>query len=278
MAFIELRDSTVIGDFQKPYIVAEVNTSHFGDINIAKKMIDEVKKVGCDCIKFQSWSADSLYSKSYYIANPVAKRILEKFAFSRYELKELLDYCEKIDIAFSSTPYSESEVDFLVKENNVPYIKVASMDLNNYNYLKYIASTGMPIVLSTGMSEINEIKKAVRTIEEEGNQNICILHCVSTYPPDLNTINLKNIIGLRKTFPNYPIGYSDHSEGVEIASASVAFGACMIEKHFTLDKTKIGMDNHMALEPNQMELLVKNCQNVRISLGNSERVVLKSEV
>ena len=152
------------------------------------------------------------------------------------------------------------------------------MDLNNYNYLKYIASTGMPIVLSTGMSEINEIKKAVRTIEEEGNQNICILHCVSTYPPDLNTINLKNIIGLRKTFPNYPIGYSDHSEGVEIASASVAFGACMIEKHFTLDKTKIGMDNHMALEPNQMELLVKNCQNVRISLGNSERVVLKAEV
>jgi len=278
MASIKLRDSTNLEDFQKPYIVAEVNTSHFGEINIAKKMIDMVKNVGCDCVKFQSWSVDTLYSKSYYNENPIAKRFVKKFSFSEAELKELSDHSKKIGIAFCSTPYSREEVDFLVSEKNVPYIKVASMDLNNYNYLSYIAATGMPIVLSTGMSEMDEIKQAVSTIEAEKNYNICILHCVSIYPPELSTISLKNIIGLRETFPNYPIGYSDHSNGTEIASAAIAFGACMIEKHFTLDKTKIGMDNQMALEPDEMELLVKNCNNVQKSLGDKQRVVSEYEL
>ena len=278
MASIKLRGSTILEDFGKPYIVAEVNTSHFGDINIAKEMIDKVKVIGCSCVKFQSWNADTLYSASYYKENPIAKRFIDKLSFSSSELKELSDYSKSMALDFCSTPYSYEEVDFLVSEENVPYIKVASMDLNNYQFLSYIASTGMPIVLSTGMSEMHEIKKAIQTIEAEGNQNICILHCVSIYPPELSTINLKNIIGLRKTFPNYPIGYSDHSEGTEIASASVAFGACMIEKHFTLDKAKIGMDNQMALEPHEMNELVDNCHNVQISIGDNNRKVLPAEL
>jgi sialic acid synthase SpsE len=278
MASIKLRGSTILEDFGRPYIVAEVNTSHFGDINIAKKMIETIKNAGCDCVKFQSWTTETLYSTSYYKENPIAKRFVDRLSFSRDELKELSSYSKRIGIDFCSTPYSHKEVDFLVSEQNVPYIKVASMDLNNYRFLSYIASTGTPIVLSTGMSEMDEIKKAVKTIEAEGNQNICILHCVSIYPPELSTINLKNIIGLRDAFPNYPIGYSDHSGGIEIASASVVFGACMIEKHFTLDKKKIGMDNQMALEPDEMELLVKNCQNVQKSLGNAQRVVLPAEI
>ena len=278
MATIKLRDSTCLGDFNRPYIVAEINTSHFGDIELAKKMIDQAKYVGCDCVKFQSWSAETLYSRTYYDENPIAKRFVKKFAFSKDELKEVARYSKKIGIDFSSTPYSKEEVDFLVETGNVPYIKVASMDLNNYTYLRYIARTGMPIVLSTGMSEMEEIRKAVKSIEMEENHNICLLHCVSIYPPETSTIRLKNILGLREEFPNYPIGFSDHTIGAEMATAAVALGACMVEKHFTLDKTKIGMDNQMASEPDEMQLLVQNCHNVQIALGDFERIVLPAEI
>ena len=278
MATIKLRNSTCLEDFNKPYIVAEINTSHFGDIELARKMIDQAKYVGCDCVKFQSWSAETLYSKTYYDENPIAKRFVKKFAFSKTELTEVAEYSRKSGIAFSSTPYSREEVDFLVEEGNVPYVKVASMDLNNYSYLGYIARTGVPIVLSTGMSEMEEIRKAVETIEMEENNNICLLHCISIYPPETSTIRLNNILGLREEFPNYPIGFSDHSIGTEMATAAVALGACMIEKHFTLDRTKIGMDNQMASEPDEMELLVRNCHNVQIALGDTARIVLPAEL
>lgn len=278
MANCIFRDSTVIGDFLKPYIVAEVNTSHSGSIETAKEMIDQVKEVGCDCVKFQSWTKESLYSKTYYDENPIAGRIVQKFAFSETQLMEVAKYSKERGIAFSSTPYSPSEVDFLVDQCDAPYIKVASMDLNNYPYLEYIASRGVPIVLATGMSSMEEVRKAVATIENAGNSNLCLLHCISIYPPEISTIHLNNIFGLRKEFPYYPIGFSDHSIGTEMATAAVAMGAAMIEKHFTLDRTKIGMDNQMATEPEEMAQLVRNCQNVHIALGDSERVVLPAEM
>ena len=278
MATIRLQDSTVLSDFNRPYIVAEINTSHFGNMETAKEMIDQAKKAGCDCVKFQSWSMKSLYSKSYYDENPIAKRFFNKFAFSDADLTEVAEYSKKSGIAFSSTPYSRVEVDFLLEKCNVPYIKVASMDLNNYPYLDYIARSGTPIVLSTGMGELEEIQKAVETIEKTGNKNICILHCISIYPPEMSTIRLNNILGLRENFPDYSIGFSDHSIGTEMASAAVALGACMIEKHFTLDKTKIGMDNQMASEPEEMALLVRNCHNVQIALGDTRRIVLPAEL
>lgn len=278
MGTIQLRNSTTLGDYNKPYIVAEVNTSHFGNINIAKKMIDEAKKAGCDCVKFQSWTTDTLYSKTYYDANPIAKRFVKGFSFDRKELTEMANYCKKIEIDFASTPYSQSEVDFLIGKGNVPYIKVASMDINNYDFLSYIASTGVPIVLSTGMSEIEEIQKAVDIIEKCENKNICLLHCISIYPPEISTIRLNNIVGLRDEFPDYPIGFSDHSLGIEMPSAAVALGACMIEKHFTLDKSKIGMDNQIALEPDEMSRLVTNCHSVQKALGSTERIVMQAEI
>ena len=278
MGTIQLRNSTILGDYIKPYIVAEVNTSHFGNINTAKKMIDEAKKAGCDCVKFQSWTTDTLYSKTYYDANPIAKRFVKEFSFDRKELTEMVNYCKKIEIDFASTPYSQSEVDFLIGKGNVPYIKVASMDINNYDFLSYIASTGVPIVLSTGMSEIGEVQKAVDIIEKAGNNNICLLHCISIYPPEISTIRLNNILGLRDEFPDYPIGFSDHSLGLEIPSAAVTLGACMIEKHFTLDKSKIGMDNQMALEPDEMCQMVTNCHNVQKALGSKERIVMQAEM
>lgn len=278
MAKCILRDSTVIGDFLKPYIVAEVNTSHNGSMETAKEMIDRAKDAGCSCVKFQSWSKESLYSKTYYDENPIVKRFVQKFSFSEAQLIEVAQYCKERGIAFASTPYSEAEVDFLVKKSNAPYIKVASMDLVNYPFLEYIASCGVPIILSTGMGTMEEVRKAVATIEKAGNRSMCLLHCISIYPPELSAIHLNNILGLRKEFPNYPVGFSDHSIGTEMAAAAVALGAAMIEKHLTLDRTKIGMDNQMATEPAEMAQLVRNCQNVHIALGDTERIVLPAEM
>ena len=278
MANCILRDSTVIGDFLQPYIVAEVNTSHSGKIDTAKEMIDRAKETGCSCVKFQSWTKDSLYSKTYYDENPIAKRFVQKFSFSEEQLMEVSLYCKDRGIAFASTPYSPAEVDFLVEKCNAPYIKVASMDLVNYPYLEYIARCGVPIVLSTGMGTMEEVRRAVATIEDAGNRNMCLLHCISIYPPEISTIRLNNIVGLRQAFPNYPIGFSDHSLGTEMATAAVALGAAMIEKHLTLDRTKIGMDNQMATEPEEMAQMVRQCQNVYTAMGGMERIVLPAEM
>jgi N-acetylneuraminate synthase len=278
MAKCVLRDQTVIGDFLKPYVVAEVNTSHNGSVETAKKMIDAAKESGCSCVKFQSWSAQSLYSKSYYKENPIAKRIVQKFAFSEAQLMEVAQHCRDQGVAFASTPYSEAEVDFLVEKCGAPYIKVASMDLVNYPFLEYIARLGVPIVLSTGMGTMEEVRKAVAAIEKAGAPNLCLLHCISIYPAEVSTIHLNNILGLRREFPDYPVGFSDHSIGSEIAIASVAMGAAMVEKHLTLDHTVIGMDNQMATEPAEMAQLVRSCLNTHAALGNFERTVSQAEM
>jgi len=191
---------------------------------------------------------------------------------------EVAQYCKKIGIAFASTPYSEAEVDFLVEKCDAPFIKVASMDLVNYPFLQYIARCGVPIVLSTGMGTMEEVREAVLTIEKSGSPDMCLLHCISIYPAEISTIRLKNITGLQNEFPNYPIGFSDHSIGTEMATAAVALGAAMIEKHFTLDRSKIGMDNQMATEPAEMEQLVRNCENVHIAMGDTKRIVLPAEL
>ena len=278
MAKCVLRNQVTISETDKPYFVAEMNTSHFGNIETAKKMIDTAKEIGCDCVKFQSFSAQTLYSKSFYAENRFAQRLVQRYSLSFEEQKTLAEYCASRGIAFASTPYSRDEVDFLINECNVPFIKVASMDLNNYPYLEYIAKTGVPIILATGMSEIEEIEKAVETIAATGNNNVCLLHCISIYPPKLSTIHLNNIIGLKKKFPQYPIGFSDHSLGTEMDSAAIALGAYLIEKHFTLDKTKIGMDNEMALEPEEYGNMIRQCLNVHVALGSEERVVSEAEL
>jgi len=272
------RDSTILENYGPPVIVAEVNTSHNGDMNTAKRMIDAALDSGCYAVKFQSWSKESLYSTTYYNENPIAKRMVQKFSFGEDQLLEVAKYCKERGIAFSSTPYSKAEVQFLLEKCDVPYIKVASMDLTNLPFLDFIARTGAPIVLATGMGDMDEVRSAVRTIESAGNRNICILHCISIYPPNISSIRLKNIIGLREEFPDFPIGFSDHSIGYEMATAAVALGAALVEKHLTLDKSKIGMDNQMATEPDEMRKLVSQCKNVQIGLGGKERIVLKEEL
>ncbi len=271
-----LKDGTLIGDYHRPYVIAEVNSSHNGDIKIAKMMIDAAKEAECDCVKFQSWSSETLYSKTYYKSNPIAKRFVDKFSLSEDDLREVAKYCNSIGIGFSSTPYSESEVDFLV-DINAPFIKIASMELNNPKFLRYIARKSVPIVLSTGMGETSEITRAVDTILESGNNQLILLHCISIYPAEESTINLNNIVGLRERFPQCPIGFSDHTLGDAIGVGATALGAAALEKHLTLDKKKIGMDNQMAMEPEALKEYVKKCRMVNTALGSKDRTVLEEE-
>jgi N-acetylneuraminate synthase len=278
MSFITLRNGRRIGDYFKPYIVAELNTSHFGNIEIAKSMIDQAKAAGCDCVKFQSWSADSLYCESYYEENKMAKRIVTKFMLSDAQLNELAEYATEKEIEFASTPYSIDEARFLVEKCNVPFIKIASMELNNTPYLTELGRLEVPLVLSTGMGTTEEILRAVDAIRSTGNENIVILHCTSVYPSPPNIIRLQNIVGLRMEFPRYPIGYSDHSLGIEIPAASVALGACLIEKHFTLDSSRIGMDNQMATEPEEMQAMIAACNKIYESMGGSARILCEEEL
>mgnify|MGYP002518537277 CR=1 FL=1 len=277
MAEIKLKTGYIIGNHSKPYFIAEVNSSHNGNIDTAKEMCLKAKESGCNCVKFQSWSPETLYSKSYYDKNPIAKRIVQKFSITPKDLKDIALYCKSIDIDFSSTPYSNEEVDFLVEECNAPFIKIASMEINNYDFLRYIANKGIPMILSTGMADKEEVENAVKVIESAGNKQLIILHCISIYPAQPETINLKNITWLQEEFSNYPIGFSDHTLGTEISCGAIALGACVIEKHFTLDKSKMGMDNNMAVEPDEMTKLTNDCKNVFIALGTKKRVVLDIE-
>ena len=152
------------------------------------------------------------------------------------------------------------------------------MDINNYDFLKYIAGKNTAIVLATGMADEQEIKKAVKVITDAGNTRLCLLHCISLYPTEADKMQLNNILGFRELFPNIPVGLSDHTIGSEIAAASVALGSCMIEKHFTLDNKKMGMDNNMATEPKQFGDMINCCKNVYSAMGSTCRKILPEEM
>jgi N-acetylneuraminate synthase len=272
-----LNNGKEIIEHGKPYFIAELNSSHFGNIEYAQEMITEAKNSGADCVKFQSWSSTSLYCDSYYKANPIAERFVKKFSLSVDDFVYLSNFCKKIGIDFASTPYSESEVDYLLDRCDVPFIKIASMEINNHNFLNYIASKETAIILSTGMSTYDEIIKAVEVIKKAGNKNLSVLHCVSVYPLSKNLANLNNIIQLRDILIDLPIGYSDHTTGPEAAIASTALGCPIIEKHFTLDNSKIGMDNQMATMPNQFKDMVDSCNLTKSIMGSFSRELSEEE-
>lgn len=277
MARIILKNGRIVGDKEAPYIVAEMNSSHSGKVERAIEMIDAAKECGCDCVKFQSWTADTLYSEEYYAKNPISHRMVKGFSLNESELLELWKHCKNIGIDFSSTPYSEQEVDFLAEKVEVPFIKIASMEINNLPFLEYIARKNIPMILSTGMASYDEIDRAVKVITDTGNNNLCILHCVSAYPAAEETIHLNNIVYLKKQYPNFVIGYSDHTIGSEVACGAVALGAGIIEKHFTLDSSRMGMDNNMATEPEAMKDMVEKCHSVYRAMGSTERILSEDE-
>ena len=193
------------------------------------------------------------------------------------KLKECASYCKECGIDFSSTPYSEAEAEELVSMG-APFLKIASMEINNLGYLGFLAGLKVPLVLSTGMADIDEVKRAVEVLRQAGCQDLALLHCVSIYPAEPSTIHLNNLLMLRREFPDCPVGFSDHTLGTEISVAATALGSSLIEKHLTLDKSKPGMDNNMAIEPDEMACLVAQCKRTASALGNYERVVSDLEI
>lgn len=288
MKYIKIRDR-MIKDFGEPYIIAEIASNHNGDMKLAEELIRKAKKAGCDCVKFQSWTKDTIFSKKVYEDNYFLKddyrnrtdytleQIVEKFSVSQQHLLQLKEICDQVDIEFVSTPFSKREVDFLVDNLNVSFIKVASMDLNNYPFLDYISRKQVPIVLSTGLSDINEIDKAVQVIEGGSNHQIILLHCVSIYPPEDIEVNLNNIDMLRQRY-GYPVGFSDHTLGTCIPLAAVAKGACLIEKHFTLDKSLIGWDHKISANYKEIQQIVAQSKRIHKALGSYERRVSEKEL
>ena len=269
---------------KEPYVIADIGANHNGDMKLAKKMIDELVSIGCDAAKFQSWSKKSLFTKGFYKEKSqfvdkkfgTLEEMVEKFSISREDHIELKHYCDKKDIAFCSTPFSFKEVDML-EQLEVPFFKVASMDLNNLSFLEYIAKKKKPIILSTGMGSLAEIEIALNTIYKAGNNEVILLHCVSIYPPDDTIINLKNIVMLRETF-GIPVGFSDHTIGISIPLAAIAIGAELIEKHFTLDKNLPGWDHKVSANPEEMEKIVKEGKRIVNALGSRKRIVSESEM
>lgn len=269
-----------LGNYLVPYVIAEIGANHNGDMAIAKKLIIEAKEAGADCVKFQSWTTDSVFAKkkyedNYFIADDyrdrtdfTLKEIVEEYSISEAELLEMKEFADEVGIDCSSTPFSKAEADFLVDKLKSPFIKVASMDLNNHPFLDYLARKNLPIIISTGLSELHEIDRAVRVIEAAGNFNICILHCVSTYPPVDTDVNLNNIKTLMNSYPDYPIGFSDHTIGTEIPLASVALGVSLIEKHFTLDKNMEGWDHKVSATKDELESIVKGAKRINDALGS----------
>lgn len=271
-------------NFCEPYIIAELGSNHNGDMKLAKKLIMRAKEAGADCVKFQSWSKDTIFSKKVYDQNCfltddyrnrtdyTLEQIVEKFSISEKDLFEMKKFADEAGIDCVSTPFSKREVDFLINELKVDFIKIASMDVNNYPFLEYIARKNLPILLSTGLSTLGEIDKAIQTIENAGNNKIIILHCVSLYPPKDTQVNLNNIDTLRSAYP-YPIGFSDHTIGFSIPLAAVAKGACIIEKHFTLDKNMFGWDHKVSADFEEMKIIVSESKRIHKALGSYRRVV-----
>lgn len=275
-----------IQNFNKPYIIAEIGANHNGDMELAKKLIDQAVEAGADCAKFQSWSKDSIFAKQVYDENYflgddyrdrndyTLEEIVEEFSLEKEEFGQLKAYCDEKGIDFGCTPFSIDEANFLVDELKLPFLKIASMDLNNLPYLEYLASKKVPLILATGLSEMSEIDEAIRTIEKYHNQ-IILLHCVSNYPPKDEHVNLRNITMLQDYYKPYSVGFSDHTIGVEIPLASVALGVSVIEKHFTLDKEMFGWDHKVSADFKDLIAIVEGSKRINDALGSYRRHLTK---
>lgn len=249
-----------------PYIIAEIGSNHNGSISLGKKIIKLAKSSGANCVKFQSWTPDTLYNIKN-LTDKNLKNDIFKYQTTKNQLKKFFDYSKSLKIDFSSSVFSKQEIDFVTSKLNVPFIKIASMDLNNIDLISYAAKKNKPLVISTGLSTLSEIDNAIKAIEENKNNEIVILHCVSNYPPKDSEVNLKNIETLSKLYP-YPVGFSDHSIGTAIPLAAIALGAKIIEKHFTIDKKLDGWDHAISANPNELSEICNSASRIVSSLGS----------
>lgn len=256
-------------------IIAEAGVNHNGNLDTALKLCFEAKKSGADVVKFQTWITEKIITKnvsqaSYQSENTKKEEsqfdMLKKLELSFNDFSEIKKYCDSIGIQFASTADDKESLDFLISLS-IPFIKISSGDICNIPYLRYIGSQRLPIIMSTGMSNISDIDISLRTLQDAGTNNISILHCTTNYPCPMNDVNLKAMETLKNTF-NLQIGYSDHTKGIEIPIAAVALGANIIEKHFTLDCNMEGPDHKASTEPVEFKYMVDCIRNIEIALGS----------
>ena len=269
---------------EKVYIIAEAGDNHNGDFNTALKLVDVAKRAGADCVKFQTFVTEEIISKYAEMAEYQKKNtgkeesqfeMVKRLELSFDEFRKIKEYCDRVGIQFLSTPFDVKSVDFL-NELGVPFFKIPSGEITNYPYLIKIAHTGKPVVMSTGMCEPDEILAAINVLEKNGSGEITLLHCNTEYPTPLKDVNLYAMRTMKKMFGK-KVGYSDHTKGIEVPVAAVALGACVIEKHFTLDKNMPGPDHKASLEPDELGRMVKNIRNIEIALGDGVKRVSESE-
>ena len=266
----------------KTIIIAEAGVNHNGDMDIAKKLIVSAKDAGANYVKFQTaYDCTSKFApKAEYQKRETGKdesqlEMALKLRLSFDQHKELFNYCKSVGIQYLSTAFDISSVDFL-NSLDLPFWKVPSGEITNLPYLIKIAKTKKPVVMSTGMAEIEEIRAAMKILKENGTPNIILLQCHTDYPTEMKNINLKVMNTLKKEF-NVLVGLSDHSIGIEVPIAAVAMGACVIEKHFTLDKTMYGPDHKASIEPDELKQMITSIRNIELALGNGIKKCSDSE-
>jgi len=259
--------------------------NHNGSLKLAKRLIDSAKKCGADAIKFQTFKASSLVTPTakkakYQFENTQSStnqfEMLKRLELSRKAHIELFKYCKEKNISFLSSPFDEESVEML-DELGVTMFKIPSGEITNTPFLEFIARKRKPIILSTGMSTLIEVKMALKAIYSTGNKNVTLLHCVTEYPAPYAEINLNAMITMKEVF-KVPVGYSDHTSSIEIAVASAALGAEVIEKHFTLDRNMKGPDHKASIEPTEFKKMVESIRNVEIAMGNGLKIPAKSEL
>lgn len=263
---------------QQSYIIAEIGVNHNGDINLAKRLVNAAKIAGADAVKFQTFTAATLASactpKVDYQLNTTSVdethfQMLERLELSKQAHIELFSFCQSVGIDFISTPYDIQSAAFLM-EMNVRFFKTASADLVDIPLHRFIAATGKPVIIATGMSTLGEVERVVEIYEKEGNPNVILLHAVSNYPCTDESLNLRAMNTMGQAF-SLPVGLSDHSLGYLGAVLSIAMGAKVIEKHFTLDKSMIGPDHKASSTPSEFFELVCNVRRAERMLGSARK-------
>ncbi len=268
-------------------IIAEAGVNHNGSIDIAKQLVDKAAEAGVDYVKFQTFKADKIVTKSARKADYQQKNMnasddsqyamLKQLELSESQHEELIAYCRQKGVRFFSTAFDLESIDYLASLN-LGLWKIPSGELTNYPYIKKIALFHEPVILSTGMSTMKEIEETVSVLTKYGvNRNqITILHCNTEYPTPMEDVNLKAMQTIAHKFGVH-IGYSDHTKGIEVPIAAVALGATVIEKHFTLDRNMEGPDHKASLEPDELKNMVSAIRNIEKALGNGEKTVSASE-
>lgn len=267
------------------YIIAEAGVNHNGNLEIAKTMIREAKKAGCNCIKFQTFCADEIVTKTapkadYQIENTGSGQsqyeMLRSLELTEDNFRILKDCCQEEEIDFLSTPFDKTSVQ-LLRKLGVTVWKVPSGEMTNQPLLEQIGAYGERVILSTGMATLSEVEQAVQWLHKAGTEDIILLHCTSNYPTAPEDVNMRALLTLKETF-GLPVGYSDHTEGIEIPLMAVSMGAQVIEKHFTLDRSMPGPDHKASLEPDELRCMVEGIRKIEKAFGNGEKKPVKAEV